>query len=290
MEFNIGAMKAEAMRKAFGIDIEKGRTGVYEDNAENRRLNRVGQSYGHKKEEEAPKGRQAVKQEEPAGDKKGAAVEATPVAKHAEGASDEALKRAVADPKAAPEVKAAAEAEMKKRGSGGEEEVEVKEEVQIDEKAYNKAKKRLSEIEKEIKKYEPYLDKEGYGFVKKNIRELEKERDSIHKEIGVEGVKRLTAEKAKKAKNDYVKHVKEYGGSKFLDDFLDKNSEHFKSVLEEYGAEKFTDLQDILEEKFADDAKDPYGYEHMDKLYFKCLHMIPDEKYLSASPYKWYNE
>ena len=105
MEFNIGAMRAEAIRKAFGIDIEKGRTGVYEDNAENRRLNRVGQPYGHKKQEE-----------EPAGDKRGAVAETTPVAKHAEGASDEALKRAAADPKAAPEVKAAAEAEMKKRG------------------------------------------------------------------------------------------------------------------------------------------------------------------------------
>lgn len=148
-EFNIGAMKAEAMRKAFGIDLEKGRTGVYEDNAENRRLNRVGQPYGHKKQEEAPTGG------------KGGAAEATPVAKHAEGASDEALKRAAADPKAAPEVKAAAEAEMKKRGSGGEKGGKKKGvdfEV-LDINSYiKKSKKQLSDIDKSIEEWKKLID------------------------------------------------------------------------------------------------------------------------------------
>lgn len=103
MEFNIGAMKAEAIRKAFGIDIEKGRTGVYEDNAENRRLNRVGQSYGHKKQEEVRSGKKVGVQE-------------TSMAKHAEGASDEALKRALADEKAPEYVKDAAKKELANRG------------------------------------------------------------------------------------------------------------------------------------------------------------------------------
>lgn len=107
MDFNIGRMKAEAMAKAFGVEIEKGRVGVYEDNAENRRLNRVGQAYGKKKQEEAPKGKQPAAQEQQgAGD----------IGKQAAAASDGALKRAAADPKAAPEVKQAAQAEMKKRG------------------------------------------------------------------------------------------------------------------------------------------------------------------------------
>lgn len=112
MDFNIGRMKVEAMAKAFGLEIEKGRVGVYEDNAENRRLNRVGQPYGHKKEEEAPKAKQPAAQEQQgAGD----------IGKQAAAASDGALKRAAADPKAAPEVKQAAQAEMKKRGGAAAE-------------------------------------------------------------------------------------------------------------------------------------------------------------------------
>lgn len=118
-EFNIGAMKAQAIAKSFGVDLEKGRVGVYEDNAENRRLNRVGQPYGHKKEEEAPKGRQAA-QPQQSQSKQGAAA-ATSMAEHAAAASDGALKRAAADPNAAPDVKAAAEKELANRGDGKKE-------------------------------------------------------------------------------------------------------------------------------------------------------------------------
>lgn len=182
--FNVGEMKAEAMRKAFGIDIEKGRTGVYEDNAENRRLNRVGQPYGHKKQEEAPKGRQAAKQEVPAGDKRGA-TEATSVAKHAEGASDEALKRAAADPKAAPEVKAAAEAEMKKRGTRKT----VDSEDNTPEYYLETAKNQLTDAEEQIKKIEGELKKEGdpesenAGFLKDLLNSAKRHHDRIAKRI-----------------------------------------------------------------------------------------------------------
>lgn len=56
---------AENIAKAFGDDIEKARHGIYADTPENRRLRRVGQEYGSKKAEEAPKGRPQAKQEEP---------------------------------------------------------------------------------------------------------------------------------------------------------------------------------------------------------------------------------
>ena len=56
---------AENIAKAFGADIEKARHGIYADTPENRRLRRVGQEYGSKKAEEAPKGRPQAKQEEP---------------------------------------------------------------------------------------------------------------------------------------------------------------------------------------------------------------------------------
>lgn len=44
--------------------IEKARSGVYADTAENRRLNRVGQQYGGKKQKEMPQGKVSTKKEE----------------------------------------------------------------------------------------------------------------------------------------------------------------------------------------------------------------------------------
>lgn len=113
---SIGAMKAEAMRKAFGIDLEKGRTGVYEDNAENRRLNRVGQHYGSKKQEETSTGKQTAKQEQPTSQER--KTTAATMESAAQGASDGALKRASQDPKAPEDVKAAAKKELDNRASG----------------------------------------------------------------------------------------------------------------------------------------------------------------------------
>ena len=114
-EFNIGQMKAEAIAKAFGVDIEKGRHGVYEDNAENRRLNRVGQEYGKKAEEKQTASKQP-KQGEPTEQQK--KTSAATMESAAQGASDEALKRASQDPKAPEDVKAAAKKELANRGSG----------------------------------------------------------------------------------------------------------------------------------------------------------------------------
>lgn len=109
-------------------ELEKARSGVYADTAENRKMNRVGQKYGSEKKEEEPKGQREKKQEEEGSGKT--------VSEHAAGASDEALKRAAADDKASPEVKAAAEEEMKKRGS--EKKEEKKEEKNKEDKAKEK--------------------------------------------------------------------------------------------------------------------------------------------------------
>ena len=48
-------------------DIEKASHGIYEDNAENRRLNRVGQEYGHAANQKEPTNKQPNKQEEAGG-------------------------------------------------------------------------------------------------------------------------------------------------------------------------------------------------------------------------------
>lgn len=100
---------AEQIQKSFDNDIEKGKHGVYEDNAENRRLNRVGQEYGH-----------AAKEGEPAAAKRGKGDEPKSVGdlvkQRATEASTEALKRAAADEKAKPEVREAAKKELANRG------------------------------------------------------------------------------------------------------------------------------------------------------------------------------
>lgn len=51
------------IEKAFGVDIEKARSGVYSDTAENRKLNRVGQSYGSRKQEQPAAGSSEQKPE-----------------------------------------------------------------------------------------------------------------------------------------------------------------------------------------------------------------------------------
>lgn len=103
------------IEKSFGTgfdlndELEKARSGVYADNAVNRKLNRVGQKYGSEKKPDEPKGgsKQPSKEEQQGSYQKMATE-----------ASDNALKRAATDKNAAPEVKAAAQAELKKRGGG----------------------------------------------------------------------------------------------------------------------------------------------------------------------------
>lgn len=102
---------SEAQEILKGIDadnelFEKARHGVYADNAENRRLNRVGQEYGHAAEKKEPTGKQRSSGEQPT------------VEDHAGKASDEALKRAAADKNADEKVRQAAQKELQKRGGG----------------------------------------------------------------------------------------------------------------------------------------------------------------------------
>lgn len=142
---------ADNIQKAFGAgyeanpetsenaeeNIQKGRVGVYEDNAENRRLNRVGQQYGEKKEEEMPKGKIQAKKEDEPNDKKGAS-EKQNMSSHAAKASDGALKRAAADEKAPEDVRNAAKEELKKRGGSEDKEKLAKEFMENAKKEFEK--------------------------------------------------------------------------------------------------------------------------------------------------------
>lgn len=58
---------AQNIMQQFGTDIEKARSGVYADTAENRKLHRVGQQYGGKKQEDEEHGKPKGKADEPKG-------------------------------------------------------------------------------------------------------------------------------------------------------------------------------------------------------------------------------
>lgn len=87
--------------------IEKARHGVYADNAQNRRLQRVGQEYGHAAQEK-PEAEQ---------DNGGGVPEANvSLQNHARQASEEALVKVANDPSADAEMRKVATAELERRG------------------------------------------------------------------------------------------------------------------------------------------------------------------------------
>ncbi len=197
-EFNIGRMKAEAMAKSFGVDIEKGRHGIYADNAENRRLNRVGQEYGHKAEEKQTASKQPKQGEQTEQQKK---TSAASMESAAQGASDEALKRASQDPKAPEDVKAAAKKELANRG-GSEDKKEGKGEVsEKDANDLRRIEKQLKNLEKRMEEtiqerdsddsYQPSDDPEEFNYYdnviavqQKEIDRLKKRKENILKKTG----------------------------------------------------------------------------------------------------------
>lgn len=86
--------------------IEKARHGVYADNAQNRRLQRVGREYGH-----------AAQEKPEAGQEEGGAPEANvSLQNHARQASEEALVKVANDPSADAEMRKVATAELERRG------------------------------------------------------------------------------------------------------------------------------------------------------------------------------
>lgn len=110
---NYGEAKRQQILKGFvnipeteEVEIEKARHGVYTDNAQNRRLQRVGQEYGH-----------AAQEKPEAGQEEGGAPEANvSLQNHARQASEEALVKVANDPSADAEMRKVATAELERRG------------------------------------------------------------------------------------------------------------------------------------------------------------------------------
>lgn len=111
---NYGEAKRQQILKGFvnipeteEVEIEKARHGVYTDNAQNRRLQRVGQEYGH-----------AAKEKDPAaeGGESGVPGGNVSLQNHARSASEEALVKVANDPSADAEMRKVATAELERRG------------------------------------------------------------------------------------------------------------------------------------------------------------------------------
>lgn len=112
---NYGEARRQQILKGFtNIDevaeeapIEKARHGVYADNAQNRRLQRVGQEYGHAAKED-PEAGQEGSEGVPEGN--------VSLQNHARQASEEALVKVANDPSADAEMRKVATAELERRG------------------------------------------------------------------------------------------------------------------------------------------------------------------------------
>ena len=112
---NYGEARCQQILKGFtNIDevaeeapIEKARHGVYADNAQNRRLQRVGQEYGHAAKED-PEAGQEGSEGVPEGN--------VSLQNHARQASEEALVKVANDPSADAEMRKVATAELERRG------------------------------------------------------------------------------------------------------------------------------------------------------------------------------
>lgn len=273
-EFNIGRMKAEAMAKAFGVDIEKGRVGVYEDNAENRRLNRVGQSYGHKAEEKPSAGRQPSKKEEQ-GQGKPSAQQAggQDIGAAAKSASDGALKRAAADSKAAPEVKAAAEKELKERGVSEKEKPSAETAIKNAEFIIKDYDRMISEAEKRVRDEK---NPEVAQFLKEHLDSMKKSQEKLKGKI--EGWKKELQQNTKTSKSP--NEVKSEEGSKRGSNSAAKELSAILDPLDSWGdddwndadknAELFSQIRSVIskydmsEQEFRDVAK---KYQGLDLVY-----------------------
>lgn len=185
----------EELQKGEQDELEKARHGTYADTAENRRLNRVGQEYGHKAEEKQPSGQRTKKTEEASG------AGGKTVADHAADTDSKVLQKVIDDPKAKPELKEAAQAELKKRGEGKKDDEEIPFDVNLE-----VAQQMWSDVESD--KYDEALES-GDEQTQKKLLKIAIERA---KEKGIEidmteTLKKDFKEKFGKTDNSILKRI-----------------------------------------------------------------------------------
>ncbi len=113
---NIGEIRRRNILKGFvnigeSENIEKAKSSVYADDAENRKLNRVGQHYGSKKQEDSKGDKSPAKKEDETPEDSKPSLE-----DHAKSTDSEVLKKVVANEKSDSALVAAAKRELTARG------------------------------------------------------------------------------------------------------------------------------------------------------------------------------
>ena len=189
-------------------ELEKARSGVYEDTAKNRKLNRVGQQYGGKKQEDEPKG-------------EGSRKEKQDVSSYAKNASEGALKRAAADEKASEDVRNAAKKELEKRGKNGDD-------------------KKWKSVFDKMKKVDGNFTEEMYD----DLAELAQKHGVDYYGEGIESLKKLPIKEVEKIVNDYSnggsedkgdnKESESKSGYK-MNKYIDKNGDERYQVINPEG-------------------------------------------------------
>lgn len=186
------SFKTDLEKSENSSDIEKAKSGVYADTAENRKLNRVGQQYGSKKQEDEPNGEQSSKQEENSGSKNSKSIE-----EHAKNTSDETLKKVSENDKAPEDLRNAAKKELESRGNQSkqsDEEVDDDFKSSFERLSLDNLKYHFESINNNTSKYsgakadfikKEYVKRTSGGF--KDINEGDKIKFTIDGGHGVEG-------------------------------------------------------------------------------------------------------
>lgn len=276
-------------------ELEKARHGVYADNAQNRKLNRVGQEYGKAAQPKEKAAQRSKKQEDDSGSYQ----------KMASQASDGALKRASEDKNADPKVRDMAKKELEKRGnnSGNSNERKLSnagvrdisnyiDELTEDCKNYEQAKKELNwffsdefdendDFCKEIADDYDVSEKTAFSEIKRIAEEkLKKFKDGEEEELLSKENDTIEDKRRKRA---VVREIMNSGGNSTLDTFLDKNSKYVREDLKKFGVKNFTELGRKLEDMFEDDEKDPGGYLKFERMAKKALSKIPAAEFKSIA-------
>lgn len=219
--------------------IEKARTGTYSDNATNRRLKRVGQEYGSKKQEEQTVDKEK-KEDEPEKDGKQPSIE-----EHARTASETALQNAAKG--GDEELRVAAKKELERREkeeSPAQQEEQDSKESPIDEASSN--------IEEELNKKDDTGDDLDEKGVREKIKEVDVKIESANERLKekTEGLSFLQKAKAKSEDKEYSSLIalkKEFTDK--LIELVDSKKESDKKQKEGEKQKESEDLSKISDHK-----------------------------------------
>ena len=276
---------AEDLQKAEQEDIEKARHGTYEDNAVNRRLNRVGQEYGKKAEEQQPGQRQKK------GDESGSGAGKT-VAEHAADTDSKVLQKVVDDPDAKSELKEAAKAELKKRG--GEKKEEQRKPMQSKrftkedskQKASESLKSAFSKLEEE---YESAYNEDGDLDIDAALAADDKFLKTVHKLIINGGLDKKTFTEMRENNPSWKYGFQGMPSYEEIRDDEDYMSDEEKNSPD-FGAKRF----ETLIQKFLKDYDDVYEddefnqdlAEKVDKEFNQSVHKLIKDGKLDEKTFK----